>query len=157
MKSFKFKYANSVWALLVLVLALSIAGLCWNVFNLIEYCMIGFTRVGAFKIVVYGLLVLMLVILTAIVVSVMVYGRYVIKGEFIFTCFGFIKSKVAISEITTITHFKKSDKLVMYFKDEKYSVIVIAPDRYDDFVLAVREVNSAIRFDARIDGEDTPQ
>ena len=156
MKSFKFKYANSVWMLLVLVLILALVGLSWNVFNLLEYCMIGFTRVGAFKIVVYALLVLMLIVLTVLVVSVMLYGRYTLKGEYLYTVFGFIKSKVSVSEITGITHFKKSDKLVAYFKDEKYSVIVISPDRYDEFVLAIRAVNSACTFDVRIDGEDTP-
>ena len=151
MKSFRFKYSSTVWVLLFLVLILSVAGVLWNVFNLIEY-----SWAGTFKIAVYTLLVIMTGALTILVLSLMVYGKYVIKNNCLYTCFGVFKNKTPIKEIIQITHFKKSDKLVMYFNDNKYTVVVIAKENYEQFVLAVREVNPSVIYNAKIDGEDTP-
>ncbi len=151
MKSFRFKYSSTVWVLLFLVLILAVAGVFWNVFNLIEY-----SWAGTFKIIVYTLLIIMTGALTVLVLSLMVYGKYVIKNDSLYTCFGIFKNKTPVNEIIQITHFKKSDKLVMYFKDGKYTVIVISPENYEQFVLAVREANPSVVYSAKIDGEDTP-
>lgn len=149
MKKFTFKYTATVWALLTIVLVLSLIGLIWNVFNFIS-----FIDAGAFKITIYLLISVLTAILLVIVLSVMIYGRYVIKDGNLYSYFGIIKSKTPISDVVEITHFKKSDKLVVYFKDAKYTVIVIAPELYDQFVLSLREHNKSIIFDAKIDGED---
>lgn len=149
--SFKFRYAPTVWALLFVVLILSIVGCGWNILNLIEYSFL-----GAFKTVTYALLVLATGFLGITVISIMVYGRYVVKDGTLYTYFGFIRNKTLISDIIGVTHFKKSNKLVVYFKDDKYTVIVISPEEYDSFISAIREFNSSIVYDARIDGEDTP-
>lgn len=151
MKTFRFKYSLTVWILLSLVLIFTITGLIWNVFNLIEY-----SWAGTFRIVTYALIILIIGFLAVLVLSVMLYGRYVIKDGYIYTYFGFIKSKTDIKDVVQITHFKKSDKLVIYFKDKKFTVIVIAPELYEKFILAIREENHAVVYDARIDGEDTP-
>lgn len=151
MKKFTFKYSIAVWVLLALVLALSIVGIVWNVFNVIEYAW-----AGALKITVYALIVAITTFLAVFVVSIMVYGRYEIKNGALYTCFGFVKSKELIDDIVQITHFKKSDKLVVYFSDDKYTVIVISPREYERFVLALRECNQKIIYSTQIDGEDTP-
>lgn len=151
MKSFRFKYTPTVLTLLVLVLLISVVGVCWNVFNLIEY-----SWAGTIKIVTYTLLVITTGALCVLVASLIIYGKYVIKNGFLYTCFGIFSNKTDIKEIVQITHFKKSDKLVVYFIDKKYTVIIISPDRYEDFVLAVRKVNPSVIYDAKIDGEDTP-
>lgn len=151
MKKFTFKYSVTVWVLLSIVLILSIVGLGWNIFNLIE-----FIQAGAFRIIAYSLICLLTAFLLVIVISVMIYSKYVIKDGYVYSCFGIIRSKEKISEIVEITHFKKSDKLVVYFNDGKYTVIVISPEFYDAFVLAVRQSNKSIIFDVKIDGEDIP-
>ena len=43
---------------------------------------------------------------------------------------------------------------MVYFKHQAFSVIVIAKEKYDDFVLSLRELNQAILFSKQIDGED---
>ena len=128
MKNFRFKYNTTVWILLCVVLALSIAGLIWNVFNLTEY-----VWAGAFKITIYALIIAITAFLTVFVISVMLFGRYQIKDGYLYTRFGFVSSKEKIEDVVQITHFKKSDKLVLYFKDEKYTVIVIAKEEYEKF------------------------
>ena len=151
MKSFRFKYSLTVWVLLGVVLALSLIGLAWNVFNLTEYLC-----AGAFKITVYALIIAITSLLTVFVISMLVYAKYVIKGGYLITRFGLISNKELIENVVQITHFKKSNKLVVYFKDDKYTVIVINENEYESFILAMREVNKKIIYDTKIDGEDTP-
>ena len=125
MKNFKFKYSLTVWILLGVVLALSLVGLAWNVFNLTEYLW-----AGAFKITVYALIIALTALLATFTISMMVYGKYVIKNGYIITRFGLVFSKELIENVVQITHFKKSNKLVVYFKDDKYTVIVINESEY---------------------------
>ena len=153
MYKFKFKYSTLVYVLLILTLALSLAGVIWNIFNVFSFAKIGNT----FKLVSSSIIAVLALIIFIFVLSVIFYGRYVIKDGYLFTCFGFLKNKTSVKEIIGVTHFKKSNKLVVYFCTEEYTVIVIEPERYDDFVLALRDLNKAIVYDAKIDGEDTPE
>ena len=151
MKKFRFKYSLTVWLLLALVVALSLGGLAWNVFNIIQYAW-----AGAFKITVYALIVAITAFLAIFASSVMIFGFYIVKNGYLYTQFGFIASKVKLSDIVQITYFKKSDKLVAYFTDQKYTVIVIGSQDYDEFIKTLRGINPQITYNAEIDGEDTP-
>ena len=66
MKKFRFKYAPAVWVLLILVLLLSVGGLLWNIFNLVEFYSLNHT----FKLISYALIVIVCLFLTAFVLSV---------------------------------------------------------------------------------------
>lgn len=109
------------------------------------------------KIFSHAAMVVITALLIIFVLSVMVYGRYVLTDKYFVQYFGFIKIKTPIKNLVQITHFRKSDKLVLYFDDQKYTVIVIDKNYYDQFVMCVREVNSSVIFDVQIDGEDTPE
>ena len=149
MTKFRFKYARSVWVLLSVVLVLCLAGLIWNIFNLTQYLW-----AGAFKIASYSILIFLTFILSVFVISVMVYGNYVVKKNCLYTCFGFAFYKVKLSEIVQITHFKKSDKLVVYYSDQKFNVILIAPTEYERFVKVLREQNQNIVYSNEIEVND---
>ena len=151
MKTFKFKYTLTVWILLALVLCLSLAGLSWNVWGAIEY--FGLNTVKTVSSILTSALCLILAVVCG---GVILFGRYVVKKDALVCCFGVIKSKYDINEMTAVILFKKSNRLVAYFGEKKYAVILISPDSYEDFVLAVREQNKAIVYDVKIDGEDTP-
>ncbi len=150
MKKFRFKYAPSVWILLSIVLLLSVAGLIWNIFNFVEFLSLSHT----FKVFSSAIISLVCLFLTVFVLSVIFYGNYLIKGDFLFNNFGFFKSKLKIEDIVCISLFKKSNKLVAYFSDQTYTVIVIDENLYDVFVVSLRNVNTKIIYDTRIDGED---
>lgn len=152
MKKFRFKYSPLVWVLLAVVLALAVAGLVWNVLNLIS-CL----PLGATKLTINVLLVVINALFLAFVVSVMVYGKYVVKEDKIVCYLGIVRSTYKIKDVVEITHFKKSDKLVVYFDNSNYTVIVIKPTLYDKFILAVRDKNKRIVYDTKIDGEELPQ
>ena len=152
MNKFKFKYSALVFILLILSLALCVAGIVWNIFNAIQ-----FANVNTIKLISSLVIVVLTFVLLVFVLSVLFYSRYVIKDGYLYTYFGFVKNKTPVSEIVEVTKFKKSNKLVVYFSTEEYTVIVIAPEFYDDFVMAIRNANKSIVYDARIEGEDTPE
>lgn len=149
MAKFRFKYARSVWVLLSVVLVLCLAGLCWNVFNLTEYLW-----AGALKIASYAILIFLTFSLSVFVISVMLCGNYVVKNGYLYTRFGFIFYKVKLSEIVQITHFKKSDKLVVYYTDQKFNVIVINQAEYERFVKTLRKENANIVYSNQLEDSD---
>ena len=149
MKKFRFQYSPIVGILISIILIMCIIGFSWNVFNLTQY-----NWSNTFKVVSYLLLAIVTFGLAVFSISLLVYGRYVIKNGYLYTYFGFIRSKINISDIVCITHFKKSNKLVIYLKEQAYSVIVIPPDKYDPFVVALKKQNIEILYDTKIDGED---
>ncbi len=151
MKKFRFKYSPVIWVLLCLVIALSLAGLGWNIFNFIS-----FVHTDTIKTVLYAIVIALNAFLVFLAIAVATYGAYVIKDGNLYAYFGIIRSKYNVMDIVEITHFKKSDKLVAYFKDNKFTVIVISPSNYDDFVIAIREINKEIVFNKKIEGENTP-
>lgn len=142
MNNFKFAYGKGVWILLSLAIPLSLAGLGWNIYNLVY-----FAAEGIYKILAYGLSVLICAALSAFCISVAVYGRYVFKNGCLYLHFGFVYTKTDTKDIVRITHFLKSDKLVMYFKDAKYSVVVIAPELYKEFAQTVKTFNPNVITD----------
>ena len=151
MKKFKFKYSSIVWVLLAIISCLAIAGCVWNTYSAISYLKFNILKAVS-NFIMAGLCLAMLVL----VLSVMLYGRYVIKGQVLLVKFGLICYKIDISKITQFVHFKKSNKLVAYYDGDKYTVIVISPSKYEDFILSVRENNKSIIYSSQIDGEDTP-
>ena len=151
MKSFRFKYSVTVWVLLSVILAVSMAGMVWNIFCITQYVGINTKRVISGAI----LCVLSLVLFT-LSFSIMIYGKYVIKNGNLNSYLGIIKSSFDLTALTEIIHFKKSNKLVAYFGEKTFVIILIAPELYEQFILAVREINPKISYNVKIDGEDTP-
>ena len=129
MKSFKLKYSPVIWILLALVILLSVCGLAWNLFTIIE-----FAGLRTYKVISAGILCALCLALTVLSLSVVFYGKYSIKGNHLYSCFGIIKSKIDINVITHVIHFKKSDKLVVYFENKGFlffhRFVCGAGDRY---------------------------
>lgn len=151
MKKFNFKYSPLLWFLLTVVFGLSVAGGIWNVYNAVYYAPFNSAWTA-----IYSIIACISFSVTVLDVSMIFYGCYTVKNEYLYSNFGLIKSKSKIKDIIEITHFKKSDKLVVYYKEGTFSVIMIDSKFYDDFILELRKVNPEIVFDNRIEGEDTP-
>ena len=152
MTKFRFKLPPTIWVLLSVVLALAIAGLGLNIFNLINYI-----PSGAMATVIYSIIIVLVSALLVIDLSIMLGGKYSINNATLFTHFGIFKSKIEIKEVSGFVYFKKSKKLVLYYGTNKYTVIMIDEGQYDDFVLALRKVDKRITYNTQIDGEDTPE
>ncbi len=143
-KNFRFKFNVLTWILLSLVLAISLAGAGINLYNVVIQA-----QNGSPKVAITAIMIAVSVILSAFTLSVMIFSKYSVKGDGVYNYFGIIRYKTKASQILQFTRFKASDKLVAYLSDEKYTVIVISPLKYDEFVKAVREINSQIVFDTQ--------
>ncbi len=142
MKSFRYKFTPLTWVLIALVLIISLAGVGFNIYNLASSKeMLAINMVSLIIILIINLA------LAIFTFSVMAFSRYKIKNGVLYTCFGLIFTKIKIEQITELTHFRKSDKLVAYFNADRYTVIVISPEHYDDFIREIRAVNAKIAFD----------
>jgi len=152
-QSFKFKYSVIVWVLLAVVIALSLAGFVWNVIALIYNANV----LDKVKTATNVIMIIITLALNVFVISLIFNSKYTITKDYLVQSFGLIKAKIPLKQIVEITHFKKSNKLVIYFSDEKYTVAVISPESYNNFVMCLREFAPEIIYDVQIDGEDTPE
>lgn len=126
MKSFRISFSPIVFALLALVILLTGAGVGWNIFNIIH-------AYDTFKIVIYVITGLLSLVLFICAVAVIFYSRYSFKNKKLIATFGIIPSSYDLSKAVRLTHFKISDKLVLYFSDATYTTILIKSQYYADF------------------------
>ena len=138
---YRFRFHPSIWVLLSFAILLSLAGVGWNIYNVIVYA-----SFDAGRVVPYIIVLIVAAFFSVLSVSMAIFSGYVVKNKFIYFRFGVIGSKIAVSDVSQFTHFKKSDKLVVYFKSGRYSVIVISPINYDAFVSAVRAYDRNIIY-----------
>ncbi len=143
-KSFRFKFSALIWVLLSALLVITLAGVGFNIYNLILVIKAHSTDVA-----VKAISLAVSALLPVFTLSIIFHSKYVLKNGYLYNYFGFVWNKTKISEIVQFTHFKNSDKLVAYFKDEKYTVIVIAPNKYNSIIKAVREINPQIIYEAQ--------
>lgn len=148
MKKFRISYSPLVLILIFAVVLISAAGLITNVITVINYLKSNF-----FLAVVYGALTLLTALLFSESLAIVFYGRYVFKKGKLYSFFGFIYSKTDVKEVAAVQVFKKTDKLVLYFTDEKYTVILIPPEKYGDFIVALLKENPDVKY---LTGDESP-
>lgn len=141
MKKFRFDYSPLVKALIFLVIVISAAGLAFNLITTVNYA-----SDKTLLAILYGVLCILTAALFFESLAIAFYGLYKIKGGYLYSCFGFIYSKTDVKDIIAVHVFKKTEKLVVYFKDEKYSVIIISPEKYDEFIAELLKANPDIRY-----------
>ena len=154
MKSFKFKFLTITLILLALVACLSVAGVVFNVLGIINLLKVAIIK--PINVIGKILMLLLSVFLLILCVSIIFGSKYQVKKDKVLLYLGLFKSKYNIDEIVEFVHFKKSNKLVMYFKNAEYTVISVSPVFYEQFILSVRENKREIYYATKTDGEDTP-
>ncbi len=145
MKKFTFKYTKVLWLLTILLLIISLVGVGFNIYNLVKFWNNGITNN-------ISQILLILVNLTLLVfcLSLMIARNYTITNDFLFTRFGILKFKVKLLDITEVIFYEKQKKLVVYFADAKYTVIIIDEKEYDSFADALKEKNPLIYISKQI-------
>ena len=110
--------------------------------NIIEYI-----KISTIKTVTYLLTLIVSSALFILCISVIINGCYKIKNGYLYSCFGIIRTKTNLDNIISITHYKKTDKLVLFFKSAEFSVIIISPKDYEDFILSLKQANPRIIYE----------
>ena len=138
---FRFRYSPLIWVLLVIVTLMLAFGTAKNFYDFLQNRFVDGMRAGFSLAIAAACFVLL-----CITLSVAIFGKYVVADGILTVRLGILSVKTDISEIAQVSHFRKQDKLVVYFKNEKYSVIVIKPEEYSDFFDALKAQNPLISF-----------
>jgi hypothetical protein len=133
---FKIKLETYLYVLIAIALLISILGLGLNVFNVVEYA-----SFGAFRVISYLLISVICLFLAVIAVSLLINCSYVIKGEYLISRFGIFTSKIKISDIVELVHAQAQNKLILYYGEDKYVMVLISPDKFDDFISKIIKLN----------------
>ena len=141
MKKFVFRYSTLAWVMIVIIAALFATSTVINVYDAVN-----FSDENTAKTVIAITVAAISFFAFISAVAAAVYGRYVIKDGYLYCRFGFFYTKTKITDIFQLTEFTKLNKLVMYFKDEKYSVAVISEKYYGEFYEALKAVNPDIIY-----------
>lgn len=145
MRTFRFRFSKLIILLQIAAMVLAAAAIAYTVYRMIT---LGFG--DASLIIQYVLLLLFGVGAIVIFSAMLIRSVYIVGKNEIILRFGLIKSVYKIKEIESIRLFSKTNKLVLYFKNEKYTVISVKPEWYNDFIREVLSHNLNIRYDVSI-------
>lgn len=148
MKKFAFKFSPLTIVLLIIVALIFASAVATNLYDAIVFSFE--TTRSALSLVV----ALVSAALLTITIAAIFHSKYVIKGKYLYFRFGFMFTKTDISDIVQLTEFKAQNKLVMYFKNEKYSIAVIDEKYYHAFYDALKKVNPEITYTVQANDEE---
>lgn len=90
-------------------------------------------------------LILICLFCAAVIISILVKSEFIVAGGELITRFGFIKSRLSISTITSMEHDRGTHKLTVYCGEE-YTVFTLKPEWEDDIVHEICSVNKEIEL-----------
>lgn len=142
MKDFKFKLSKTAVILSALAILLSLGGIGWTIYRIVKFGISTFV-LGLQHVVMLFVCVLLLIIF----ISLLARSFYRVTDKEIILRFGIIKSTYKIDEITSVHLFTKTNKLVVYLKNDTYTVIVVKPEWHNEFIKTLTAKNDKIRYD----------
>ena len=149
MKSYQFRFSRLVLVLIGLAIAAALAAVAYTVYRIYLY---GFSSP---LLVIQHVAVLIVAALAIVIfVSLLIRSVYKITDTQIILWFGIVKQTFKIADIESVHLFTKTNKLVIYFKDDKYTVIVVKPEWYNEFTKEILARNDKIRYDVSTTDKD---
>ena len=149
MRTFRFKFSKTIILLQIAAMILAAAAIVYTAYRMAT---VGFG--SATLIIQYVVLLLFGVLALVIFSAMLIRSVYVVGKKEIVLRFGLIKTVYKIKDIESIRLFSKTNKLVLYFKNEKYTVISVKPEWFNDFIREVLSHNLNIRYDVSITDKD---
>ena len=149
MKSYRFKLSVAATVGCVAGILLGLAGIGVTAYRIYKY---GFS--SAQLIIQHVVVLLVSALAIAVFAAILIRSVYKLTDKTLVLWFGFIKSEYKIADIEAVHLFTKTNKLVLYFKDEKYTVIVVKPEWYRELTQEIIARNKNIRYDVSTDDKD---
>lgn len=144
MNTYRFKLSKAAIIGCIIGILLGLTGIVFTVLRILSPNL-GFSSP---QLIIQHVVILIVSLLALILFpSILIRSVYKINDKELVLWFGFIKSVYSIQEMESIHLFTKSNKLVIYFKDERYTVIVVKPDWFNEFTKDLCSRNSKIRYD----------
>lgn len=149
MRTFRFRFSKTIILLQIAAMILAAAAIVYTAYRMAT---VGF---GSASLIIQYVLLLLFGVLALVIFSAMlIRSVYVVGKKEIVLRFGLIKTVYKIKDIESIRLFSKTNKLVLYFKNEKYTVISVKPEWFNDFIREVLSHNLNIRYDVSITDKD---
>lgn len=149
MKTYRFKLSIAATVGCVAGILLGLAGIGVTAYRIYKY---GFS--SAQLIIQHVVVLLVSALAIALFAAILIRSVYKLTDKTLVLWFGFIKSEYKIADIEAVHLFTKTNKLVLYFKDEKYTVIVVKPEWYRELTQEIIARNKNIRYDVSTDDKD---
>ena len=149
MRTFRFRFSKTIILLQIAAMILAAAAIVYTAYRMAT---VGF---GSASLIIQYVVLLLFGVLALVILSAMlIRSVYVVGKKEIVLRFGLIKTVYKIKDIESIRLFSKTNKLVLYFKNEKYTVISVKPEWFNDFIREVLSHNLNIRYDVSITDKD---
>lgn len=149
MRTFRFRFSKTIILLQIAAMILAAAAIVYTAYRMAT---VGF---GSASLIIQYVVLLLFGVLALVIFSAMlIRSVYVVGKKEIVLWFGLIKTVYKIKDIESIRLFSKTNKLVLYFKNEKYTVISVKPEWFNDFIREVLSHNLNIRYDVSITDKD---
>ena len=140
MRTFRFRFSKTIILLQIAAMILAAAAIVYTAYRMAT---VGF---GSASLIIQYVVLLLFGVLALVIFSAMlIRSVYVVGKKEIVLRFGLIKTVYKIKDIESIRLFSKTNKLVLYFKNEKYTVISVKPEWFNDFIREVLSHNLNIR------------
>ncbi len=140
-KCFPIKFNKKILLLCIGVFLLCTAGIVVTVFRIVKNGGLhGFTDFLKFP-----FLIAVCVFCIVLIACLLAKSQYIVDNGYIVTQFGFVKSKYALKEITSISLDRTEHKLTVN-AGESFMVLSVSPDWQEDFATAIIKANPDIEF-----------
>ena len=137
---FKIRFSNTVLWLCVAVFALCGVGIGLSVWRIVEFGIHGFNDV-----LKYPFLIAVCVFCIVLVASILAKSQYVLDEKHLTTQYGFVKSKFAVKDVTSIVYDTDLKKLTVSF-GEQYMTLSVDPESNEKLVRKMLEINPNIDY-----------
>lgn len=144
MNTYRFKLSKAAIAGCIFGIILGLVGIGFTIYRILSPSL-GFSSPQL--IIQHVVIIIASLLALSVFPSILIRSVYKVGDKELVLWFGFIKSVYKIDDMESIHLFTKSNKLVIYFKDERYTVIVVKPDWYNEFTKDICSRNNKIRYD----------
>ncbi|MBQ3505594.1 MAG: hypothetical protein IJA89_02350 [Clostridia bacterium] len=146
---FKIKFSKTIYLLCIAVFLLCAAGVGISVWRIARFGIGGFS--DALK---SPFLIAICLFCIVLVISILVKSQYAVDDQNLITQYGFVKSKFAVKDMTSMVLNTETQKLSVYF-GEQFTVLSTSQDWNEQLVRAILKINPNIDYSFTL--TDTPQ
>ncbi|MBQ3116606.1 MAG: hypothetical protein IJC07_06230 [Clostridia bacterium] len=140
MKTFRYNHSAIAWIVLIVVLGGSIAGLTLSIIAILNF------DGRTYSLILNILLCLINALLFAVTLSIILYSKYSIEKNGVRLRFGVFSSITKADEIVDLIHVVKEKKLVARTSDDRYTAVVIKPEKFEEFYSSLLKINNQIGY-----------
>lgn len=146
MKTYEYQFTRLIKTLIYILIALCVISVGFSVFRFVSFLLSDSAGLTANVVIQCAVSVLVGGIGAVVALSMLKKSCYELTEKQLITRFGIIVSRYDISDIVAVHLFTKTNKLAVYFKNERYMVIVVKEEWYRDFIEELIKRNRSIAY-----------